>query len=128
MGSTSCQGINVDYPSTYDTGPLPDCVTTLLLAQCDPNIRGNPSLSPLGTAIRRGEEHTVEVLFQFRADLLLRGEREELPLQLPLPEEQLSAFRFYWTTGLTRGPQCRRRRQDPTVSGLDIIDMQLPWI
>ena len=26
------KAINVDYPPTYDTGPLPDCVTTLLHA------------------------------------------------------------------------------------------------
>ena len=78
--ATLVKAINADYPPTYDTGPLPDCVTMLLLAQCDPNIRGNPSLSPLGTAIRRGEEHTVEVLLQFQADPQLREEREELPL------------------------------------------------
>ena len=51
-----------------------------MLARCDPNIIGNPSLSPLGTAIRRGEERTVEVLLQFQADPHLKEEREERPL------------------------------------------------
>ena len=55
-------------------------MTALLLAQCDPNVIGNPSLSPLGTAVRRGEERTVEVLLQHQADPQLREERKELPL------------------------------------------------
>ena len=51
-----------------------------MIARCDPNVIGSPSLSPLGTAIRRGEEHTVETLLQFRADPHLKEERNERPL------------------------------------------------
>ena len=82
--ATLVKAITADYPPTFDIGPLPDSVTTLLLAQCDPNIIGNPSLSPLGTAIRRGEERTVEVLLQFQADPHLKEEREEPPLILAI--------------------------------------------
>ena len=70
--ATLVKAINVDYPPTFDTGPLPDSLTTLLLAQCDPNVIGHPSLSPLGTAVRRGEERTVEVLLQYQADPQLK--------------------------------------------------------
>ena len=82
--ATLVKAITADYPPTFDIGPLPDSVTTLLLAQCDPNIVGHPSLSPLGTAIRRGEERVVEVLLQFQADPHLKEEREELPLILAI--------------------------------------------
>ena len=78
--ATLVKAITADYPPIFYIGPLPDSLTTLLLAQYDPNITGNPSLSPLGTAIRRGEERTVEVLLQFQADPHLKEEREELPL------------------------------------------------
>ena len=74
------KAITVDYPFTYDVGPLPNCLTALLLAKCDPNVLGNSSLSPLGVAIRRGEEHTVGTLLQFRADPHLKEERNERPL------------------------------------------------
>ena len=74
------KAITVDYPLTYDVGPLPNCLTALMIARCDPNVIGSPSLSPLGTAIRRGEERTVETLLQFRADPHLKEERNERPL------------------------------------------------
>ena len=60
------KAIKGDYPPTFDAGPLPDSLTTLLLAKCDPNVIGSPS--PLGTAIRRGEDRSVEVLLQYQAD------------------------------------------------------------
>ena len=72
--------ITVDYPFTYDVGPLPNCLTALLIAKCDPNVLGNSSLSPIGVAIRRGEGHTVETLLQFRADPHLKEDRNERPL------------------------------------------------
>ena len=84
LEATLVKAITADYPPTFDIGPLPDSVTTLLLVQCDPNIIGNPSLSPLGTAIRRGEERTVEVLLQFQAEPHLKEEREEPPLILAI--------------------------------------------
>ena len=76
--STLVRAIKADYPPTFDDGPLPDSLTTLLLAKCDPNVIGSPSLSPLGTAIRRGEDRTVEVLLQYQADPQLR-EDENFP-------------------------------------------------
>ena len=78
--STLVRAIKADYPPTFDDGPLPDSLTTLLLAKCDPNVIGSPSLSPLGTAIRRGEDRTVEVLLQYQADPQLREDSRELPL------------------------------------------------
>ena len=74
------KAITVDYPLTYDVGPLPNCVTALMIARCDPNVIGSPSLSPLGAAIRRGEEYTVDTLLQFHADPHLKEERNERPL------------------------------------------------
>ena len=78
--ATLVRAIKADYPPTYDAGPLPDSLTTLLLAECDPNVIGSPSLSPLGAAIRRGENRSVEVLLQHRADPQLREDSRELPL------------------------------------------------
>ena len=60
--STLVLAIKADYPPMFDDGPLPDSLTTLLLAKCDPNIMGTPPLLPLGAAIRRGEERSVELL------------------------------------------------------------------
>ena len=122
------KAINADYPPTYDTGPLPDCVTMLLLAQCDPNIRGNPSLSPLGTAIRRGEEHTVEVLLQFQADPQLREEREELPLIIAIARGATKCVKILLDYWADPRPQCRRPLKDPMGSSPVTLDMQLPWI
>ena len=68
------------YPPTFDARPLPDSLTSLLLAQCDPNVIGSPSLSPLGIAIQRGEDRTVEVLLQYQADPQLKEDLQELPL------------------------------------------------
>ena len=63
---------------------LPDILQTLLLALCDPNNYGAPPRSPLGAAIRRGEERVVEVLLQHRADPHLREHAQEVPLLLAI--------------------------------------------
>ena len=78
--ATLDRAIKADYPPTYDAGPPPDSLTTLLLPECDPNGIGSPSLLPLGAAIRRGEDRSVEVLLQYRADPQLREDSRELPL------------------------------------------------
>ena len=83
--ATLVRAIKADYPPTYDAGPLPDSLTTLLLAECDPNVIGSPSLSPLGAAIRRGEDRSVEVLLQHRADPQLREDSRDLPLLIAIP-------------------------------------------
>ena len=80
LESTLVRAIKADYPPLFDDGPLPDSVSTLLLAKCDPNIIGSPPLLPLGTAIRRGEDRAVELLLQYRADPQLREDIRELPL------------------------------------------------
>ena len=64
----------------YDVGPLPDIVTTLLLAMCDPNEQGAPPRSPLGIVIRRDEAHLVELLLQHQANPQLRELGQELPI------------------------------------------------
>ena len=64
----------------YDVGPLPDIVTTLLLAMCDPNNQGAPPRSTLEVAIRREEAQVVELLLQYRANPHLREPGQELPI------------------------------------------------
>ena len=64
----------------YDVGPLPDIVTTLLLAMCDPNDQGAPARSTLEVAIRRGDASLPELLLQHRADPQLREGGQELPI------------------------------------------------
>ena len=65
--STLVRAIETDYPPMFDDGSLPDILTSLLLALYDPNNQGAPPRSPLGLAIRRGEERIVELLLQYRA-------------------------------------------------------------
>ena len=64
----------------FDAGPLPDVITTLLLARCDPNNQGAPPRSTLEVAIRREEAHVVELLLQYHANPHLREPGQELPL------------------------------------------------
>ena len=78
--STLVRAITTDYPSPFEEGPLPDIVTTLLLAMCDPNNQGAPPRSPLEAAIHRDDIHVVETLLQFRADPQRRAHGQELPL------------------------------------------------
>ena len=52
--STLVRAITTRPFPEYDVGPLPDIVTTLLLAMCDPNEQGAPPRSPLGISpVRR---------------------------------------------------------------------------
>ena len=82
--STLVMAIKADYPPLFDDGPLPDNLTILLLAKCDPNIMGSPPLLPLGAAIRRGEDRTVELLLQYQADPQLREHSREVPLLIAI--------------------------------------------
>ena len=70
--STLVRAITTRPFPRYDVGPLPDIVTTLLLAMCDPNDQGAPPRSTLEVAIRREEAHLVELLLQFHANPHLR--------------------------------------------------------
>ena len=70
--STLVRAITTRPFPRYDAGPLPDIVTTLLLAMCDPNDQGALPRSTLEVAIRREEAHLVELLLQFHANPHLR--------------------------------------------------------
>ena len=70
--STLVRAITTRPFPRYDVGPLPDIVTILLLAMCDPNNQGAPPRSTLEVAIRREEAHVVELLLQHQANPHLR--------------------------------------------------------
>ena len=78
--STLVRAITTRPFPRYDVGPLPDMVTTLLLAMCDPNDQGAPPRSTLEVAIRREEAHLVELLLQYQANPHLRELGQELPI------------------------------------------------
>ena len=78
--STLVRAITTRPFPRYDVGPLPDIVTILLLAMCDPNDQGAPPRSTLEVAIRREEAHLVELLLQYQANPHLRELGQELPI------------------------------------------------
>ena len=78
--STLVRAITTRPFPMYDDGPLPDIVTILLLAMCDPNDQGAPPRSPLEVAIRRDESHLVELLLHYQANPHLRELGQELPI------------------------------------------------
>ena len=78
--STLVRAITTRPFPRYDVGPLPDMVTALLLAMCDPNDQGAPPRSTLEVAIRREEAHLVELLLQYQANPHLRELGQELPI------------------------------------------------
>ena len=97
--STLVRAITTRQFPEYDVGPLPDIVTTLLLAMCDPNDQGAPPRSTLELAIRHNDASLLELLLQFQADPQMREAGQEFPLSWPLPEDQLAAFRSSWHMG-----------------------------
>ena len=78
--STLVRAITTRPFPAFDEGPLPDIVTTLLLAMCDPNNQGAPPRSTLEVAIQREEAHVVELLLQYHANPHLREPGQELPI------------------------------------------------
>ena len=78
--STLIRAITTRPFPEYDVGPLPDIVTTLLLAMCDPNDQGAPPRSTLEVAIRRNDASLLELLLQYRADPQLRESGQEFPI------------------------------------------------
>ena len=70
--STLVRAITTRPFPEYDVGPLPDIVTTLLLAMCDPNDQGAPPRSTLEIAISRDDASLLELLLQYQADPQLR--------------------------------------------------------
>ena len=78
--STLVRAITTRPFPEYDVGPLPDIVTILLLAMCDPNDQGAPPRSPLEIVIRGDEAHLVELLLQHQANPQLRELGKKLPI------------------------------------------------
>ena len=83
----------------YDVGPLPDIVTTLLLAMCDPNDQGAPPRSTLEVAIRRNDASLLELLLQYRADPQLREAGQELPIIVAASRGTLSCVQILLAYG-----------------------------
>ena len=78
--STLVRAITTRQVPEYEAVPLPDLVTTLLLAMCDPNDHGAPPRSPLELAIRYDDAPLLELLLQFRADPQRREDSQEFPI------------------------------------------------
>ena len=78
--STLVRAITTRTFPEYDSSPLPDIVTTLLLAMCDPNDQGAPPRSTLELAIRHNDASLLELLLQHQADPQLRDAGQEFPI------------------------------------------------
>ena len=78
--STLVRAITTRPFPEYDVGSLPDIVTTLLLAMCDPNDQGAPPRSTLELAIRHDDASLLELLLQFQADPQLREAGQDFPI------------------------------------------------
>ena len=100
-GLTLVRAITTWQFPEYEAVPLPDLVTTLLLAMCDPNDQGAPPRSTLELAIRYNDAPLLELLLQFRADPSCEMRAKSFPSFLSLPEDQLAAFRSSWLMGQT---------------------------
>ena len=87
----------------YDVGPLPDIVTTLLLAMCDPNDQGAPPRSTLEVAIRRNDASLLELLLQYRADPQLREAGQEFPIIVAASRGALSCVQILLAYGADPG-------------------------
>lgn len=101
--STLVRAITTQPFPMYDVGPLPDIVTTLLLAMCDPNDQGAPPRSPLEVAIRREEAHLVELLLQYQANPHLRELGQELPIIAAASRGALSCVKILLAYGADPG-------------------------
>ena len=97
--STLIRAITTRPFPEYDVGPLPDIVTTLLLAMCDPNDQGAPPRSTLEVAIRRNDASLLELLLQYRADPQLREEGQELPIIVAASRGALSCVQILLAYG-----------------------------
>ena len=87
----------------YDVGSLPDIVTMLLLAMCDPNDQGAPPRSTLEVAIRREDASLLELLLQYQADPHLRDAGQELPLIVAAARGTLSCVQILLAYGADPG-------------------------
>ena len=125
--STLLMAIKADYPPLFDDGPLPDNLTILLLAKCDPNIMGSPPLLPLGAAIRRGEDRTVELLLQYQADPQLREHSREVPLLIAIAKGATKCVKILLDHRADRVPQLLRTRRHTLGESPVKCGARLPW-
>ena len=101
--STLIRAITTRPFPEYDVGPLPDIVTTLLLAMCDPNDQGAPPRSTLEEAIRRNDASLLELLLQYRADPQLREAGQEFPIIVAASRGALSCVQILLAYGADPG-------------------------
>ena len=101
--STLVRAITTRPFPEYDVGPLPDIVTTLLLAMCDPNVQGAPPRSTLEIAIRRDDAPLLELLLQYQADPQLREPGQELPIIVAASSGMLSCVQILLAYGADPG-------------------------
>ena len=97
--STLVRAITTRPFPEYDVGPLPDIVTTLLLAMCDPNVQGVPPRSTLEIAIRRDDAPLLELLLQYQADPQLREPGQELLIIVAASNGTLSCVQILLAYG-----------------------------
>ena len=97
--STLVRAITTRPFPEYDVGPLPDIVTTLLLAMCDPNDQGAPPRSTLELAIRRNDASLLELLLQHQADPQLRELGQEFPIIVAASRGALSCVQILLAYG-----------------------------
>ena len=97
--STLVRAITTRPFPEYDVGPLPNIVTILLLAMCDPNDQGAPPRSTLELAIRRNDASLLELLLQYQADPQLREASQELPIVVAASRGTLSCAQILLAYG-----------------------------
>ena len=97
--STIIRAITTRQFPEYATVPLPDLVTTLLLAMCDPNDQGAPPRSPIELAIRYNDASLLELLLQFQADPQLREAGQEFPIIVAAARRSISCVQILLAYG-----------------------------
>ena len=97
--STIVRAIITRQCPEYEAVPLPDLVTTLLLAKCDPNDQGAPPRSTLELAIRYNDAPLLELLLQFRADPQMREAGQEFPIIVAAARRSISCVQILLAYG-----------------------------
>ena len=118
--STLVRAITTRQFPEYEAVPLPDLVTTLLLAMCDPNDQGAPPRSTLELAIRYNDAPLLELLLQFRADPQMREAGQEFPIIVAAARRSTSCVQILLAYGADpcsteQIPSMDRSRPGPPV-------------
>ena len=118
--STLVRAITTRQFPEYEAVPLPDLVTTLLLAMCDPNDQGAPPRSTLELAIRYNDASLLELLLQFRADPQMREAGQEFPIIVAAARRSASCVQILLAYGADpcateQIPSMDRSRPGPPV-------------